>query len=436
MTSFYISRVPWHEPDTVPSPRIILAEPKERRATIEQVSTFLPSSRVVHISDLNDFCRCKRSWNWSSQLRRGLQPAVSPVPLFMGSAVHWALDHGYRGCIGAEHAQFDLDAALHALKTWIKHHIDRTIEYTGPLWEEEKTSIRGVQDLAVLMLRHYAIWAEPLDKLFRVLDMEYKFKVPLPGGHGMEYAGRFDGYVEDIQSGNRYILEFKTAKSIQNRGGGISSNISGVLRGMQSAAYTWASGQVHDEQAHGVLYRFLLKKEPDSPKPLQRGGYSRAKSIKSTDAWFGYILDLIAQAKLDNFCEEDGQFYLPPAARPSLQELREQERAKATETLQMLRTKNKYTGGLVTGNDFFLQLPMVKKPGQVQGALDAIIYEGLRMLDPSQRIYPIAGFHCNWCQFKTPCDLVARGMDDAAEGVLDANYGPRTYWEPEIADEY
>lgn len=408
MTSFYISKVPWHEP---------------------ALAVSRTGSRVVHISDLNDYCRCKRSWNWSSQLRRGLQPAVSPVPLFMGSAVHWALDHGYRGCIGAEHAQFDLEAALHALKTWIKHHIARTIEYTGPLWEEEKISIRGVQDLAVLMLRHYALWAEPLDKLFRVLDMEYKFKVPLPGSHGMEYAGRFDGYVEDIQSGNRYILEFKTAKSIQNRGGGISSNISGVLRGMQSAAYTWASGRVHDEQAHGVLYRFLLKKEPDSPKPLQRGGYSRAKSIKSTDAWFGYVLDLIAKAKYD--AQSEGA-----SATRSLQELRESERAMAAETLQMLRTKNKYTGGLVTGNDFFLQLPMVKKPGQIQGALDAITYEGLRMLEPEQPIYPIAGFHCNWCQFKTPCDLVARGMDDAAEGVLDANYGPRTYWEPEIADEY
>ncbi len=390
-----------------------------------------PSSKVIHITDLQDFCRCKRAWNWSSMLRRGLQPVVSPVPLFFGSAIHYALDFGYRDCIGQSVAKFSLKAALHAFRRWISEYTKATISYAGPLWDFEAEQIEESRRLGVLMLRHYGLWARPLDKLFKVIGMEYKFKVPLPGfeSHGMEYAGRFDGYLEDIKTGARFLLEFKTAKSIRSRATGrMSSNIEGVLRGMQSAAYTWASGQIYDEPAQGVLYRFLHKKAPDMPKPLQNGGYSRAKTIKSSEAWFKYVLYRIAKDKLDTW-EVEG-------TPPTLEDLYESEIAQAAGPLAVLRERQTISHGLVTGNEFFLQLAMTKKPAQVRDTLQCLVHEGQRMIDPSQPIYPTSGFHCNWCSYKAVCDMIAYGHEDQVEAILDAAYGPRTYWEPEVKEEY
>ncbi len=390
-------------------------------------------SKVIHITDMGDFCTCKRKWNWSSMLRCGLQPSVTPVPLFFGSAIHFALDHGYRDCIGDEHAHFNLKRALGAFKLWLKGHIKKTIEYTGPLWEFEKEKVDKVLNLGAAMLRHYSLWAEPLDKLFRMIGTEYKFRVPLPGfeRHGLEYAGRFDGYIEDIASGNRYILEFKTAKSIRSRrSGGRSSNIAGVLRGMQSAAYTWASGQVYDQPAQGVLYRFMCKDAPDMPKPLQRGGYSRAKTIKSSVAWFRWALKEIAVDKVITSGEGDA----PPPGM--LDAVYASELEAAAGALSVLRQRQELQAGLVIGNEFFLQVPMRKKRLQLDGALTALVGEGKRMTSPDQVVYPTSGFHCNWCSFKTPCDLIAYGHEDQVPAILDAAYGPRTYWEPEVQDEY
>jgi hypothetical protein len=401
----------------------------------EKAATISPQplgSKVIHITDLQDFCRCKRAWYWSSMLHMGLQPAVSPAPLFFGSAIHFALDHGYRGCVGEAVAYFDLKAALAAFKSWIRQHVKRTVEYTGPLWEFESDQVDDARRLGVLMLRHYALWAAPLDKLFKVLGMEYKFKVPLPGyeSHGMEYAGRFDGYLEDLKSGRRYILEFKTAKSIRSRQSGKrSSNIEGVLRGMQSAAYTWASGQVYPEPAQGVLYRFLCKKAPGMPKLLQNGGYSRAKSISSSVPWYQYVLRKIAEEKVTQMAEENIHNYDADVIYNS-------EIAQASQALAVLRQRQDIQHGLVVGNEFFSQLAMSKKPAQVKGALDCLVNEGARMIHPEQAIYPTSGFHCNWCQFKSPCDMIAYGHEEQVEAILAAAYGPRTYWEPEVQEEY
>jgi hypothetical protein len=285
------------------------------------------------------------------------------------------------------------------------------------------------------MLRHYALWAAPLDKLFKILGMEYKFKVPLPGfeRHGMEYAGRFDGLLEDTKTGARYLLEFKTAKSIRSRATGrTSSNIEGVLRGMQAAAYTWASGQIYPEAAQGVLYRFLHKKAPDMPKPLQRGGYSKAKTVKSSEAWYRYVLRKIANEK-KRLLEAETVEGPPP---PTIEQLYESEIAQAAGALAVLRGRQTVSHGLVTGNEFFLQLAMTKKPAQVQGALDCLVHEGQRMIDPAQPIYPTAGFHCNWCSYKAVCDMIAYGHEGQVEAILDAAYGPRTYWEPDVSEEY
>lgn len=415
-SSFYMPMAPWLRPKVpVPAPG---AGPPAPLAPGEV--------QVIHITDLLEFCRCRRSWNWSSQLRRGLQPARTPVPLFFGQAIHVALEWGYRGCVGQDVAYFDLDEATRAFRAWVKERVERTVEYTGPLWDEEKVSLREVRDLGIQMLVHYSLWVEPLDKMFKMLGTEYKFRVPLPGTN-LEYGGRFDGLIQDQRSGNIYILEFKTAKSIADNA------VSGTLRSMQPAAYTWASGEVYGKErmAKGVLYRFLLKRAPDLPRALQDGRYSAAKSIKSTYAWYQYILHKLAETRRVSYEQDNIGIPVPP-----LDVFIESEFNRGAAALNLLRQRDVYESGVVVRNDFFCQKALVKTPRQIEDAVRAIVGEGTRMTNSDVPIYPVSGFHCNWCSFKTPCDLVARDMLVEAEAVLEASYGPRIYWEPSVEEEY
>lgn len=377
--------------------------------------------KEIHITDLQTFCLCRRQWDWSSTLRRGLQPAILPEPLFMGQGIHIALEEGYLPCLDSYGAEggpmwFSGPTAINAFVNWVDSHKDKIDKYSGPLWKAQRSRIDDNIQMGIAMIEHYARWAKRIDKRFDLLGTEYMFKVPLPAlqgssrshhghvshgyGHGhLAYAGRFDGLVRDRSNGYIYILEFKTAKSVSDQW------LSGIFRSMQSTAYTWAARKVyHPQHVVGVLFRVMRKRVPDTPRLLKNGTFSVAKSQQLTEEWIDYCIDQWVEGGAD----------------------REELERMSAGVKGMARGKT---------NDFLKQKIIVKPQTQIDQTLEALSLIGQQMADPHTPCPPMSGFHCGWCKFQDPCDLMNRGEVAAADAILEAEYAPRDYWEEADSEE-
>lgn len=349
---------------------------------------------AIHISDLSQFTSCRRKWDWSSPLRRHLQPAILPKPLIFGQCIHIAMEAGYQDCIGKEQMDFDFLAAVTTFRDALDRRKEMVEHRQGPLWDDEKSMFSDMDHLGVIMLKHYSLWAPYYDKDYQLMSSEELFRVALPGERNICYEGRFDGIVRD-KTGRYFVLEFKTTRSL--------SGMSGVYRSMQSSMYTWAAQQLYDPRVQGLTYRVLRKREPDMPKVLQNGDFSRAKSQKTTIEWVKYCLDRMSEKGHDR------------------------------------RALRRAADGLITmlggrENEFFTYKVITRNSTTMQNALKAIKHVGNEMANPHVEIFPVTGYHCSFCGFRDPCDLCEEGMPEAADAVLDVEYAPRDYWET-MADE-
>lgn len=362
--------------------------------------------KAIHITDLQTYCVCRRQWNWSSMLREGLQPAMLSSPLFIGQAVHKALEAGYSDSVGGP-MKFDTVGALQFFSEWVAGVEDKARSYTGPMWESYREQVNEDIWMVQVLLAHYGRWVESIDERWDLMGTEQMFSVPIPHSR-LKYDGRFDGLVKDRLTDRIYILEFKTAKSVS------SSWLSGVFRSMQGAAYTWAARQIFGDDVVGVLYRVMRKKVPDSPRKLKNGYFSSAQSQQLTPHWLEACLDAMADSEFDT--AEDP---------PPWSQIRKGLDDRAAALRSMLLAKD---------NEFQLQKVMVKTSIQIEETMRAVKTIGSEMADPHTPCPPMAGYHCGWCKFQSPCDLLVHGESKAARAVLEAEYAPRTYWEQETEE--
>lgn len=363
----------------------------------------------VHVTDLTTKVGCPQRWDWESLLRRGLQRTVIPMPLFIGQGVHVGLNAYYvsNGNIYTTAATF---------RQWVLHRADAIKKFSGALWDSEVDKINDAYNLGLGMLKHYHLWAPKRDVQYNILGNEQKFTVPIPVPRGapkdsrdrfdvhagrwlsgrIQLSGRFDGLIQDKSSGDIYLLEFKTARSLKTS--------SWTFRGLQGTAYVYAAQCLYGVKLKGIMYRILRKQVPSNPLPLQRGGYSQKQKQKTSLEHFKQCLDKEASGR----GIDPHQLY--------------KENEKVLRELHGRRTSE--------GNDFFMERIIHKSPELIDNAMRTIYYEGLKMADPNVPIYATPGWwRCNNCPFRDPCDLVELGMSEQAEALLDAEYAPRGYWE-------
>lgn len=362
----------------------------------------------IHVTDVNAFLRCRRMWNWQSQLRRGLQPSEIPAALFLGQGVHVALDVYYKAMIRDHPVRPQMSYLLQAFNDWADERAEKIEQRTGALWESEKEMIEEQRQLGLGMLEHYYLWAEEADKKWEFVSTEELFNVPLPSPEGQDrtlpgrlvrrffsrqknlrYAGRFDGVIRELETGDLYLLEFKTTSRMYN----MRYN----YRGFQGKSYVWAARRVYGEEIKGIVYRALLKKVPSDPKPLKSGGYSRAKSQKTTFIWLKDKFEQIAQARGVD----------PKVVYGENEEL-----------LRYFHSQE---------NEFFEEKTIHPPEERIEHTMRALYHLGQEMVTPDTPTFPQPGFHCNWCSFSDPCSMKDNGLD--YEAVLDAEYAPRGFWE-------
>lgn len=337
----------------------------------------------IHISDVLAFKRCRRAWKWSSRLQRNLEPDRPYLPFYVGSALHYCMEHLYR--YGTDYDQ--------ALTDFIKTHS----AFVDKLSEADYDKVVEGLDLVRSMMQHYEVWRKYYKGPFNDADLEFialeqTFNVPFRANGltslRLRLEGRFDGIVRRKSNGRLYVLEFKTTRSIQER-------IKVLPFEEQATVYSIAAQEMYGEPIAGVIYTLLRKKAPSTPAVLQNGTISLAKRIDTSFEWF---LDTIRNHYgIENNSDIDKR-YVP--------------------FLKELATKD---------NPFIQRFAIARNTKELaRGAID-LWNAAQEMTRRSTPIYPHGGQHCAFCLFRNPCMALNTGMNyemllrnEYRERILDA----------------
>lgn len=407
------------------------------------VEVIIPSKYDVvpiHTSDVGNFLRCRRYWNWASPARSNLRHRVEQyginVPMWFGNGIHYALEMYYNPQIKRD--------PVEAFQTWYEYQwnggivteewLDRTYDihpehFTAmlpgdPLSGRGPTidptpfyKIQGLKDLhpspdhdefeahrilGIGMMEFYKTWA-PKHDTFEVVACEAMYSVPLllPSGEiltaidtreqspnfgkrlEVHARGKRDTIIFDPENNQYGLIDFKTASQIGE------DYFLKLENDAQVSNYMWATqmeAKMHDlpyTVISFIDYQAMWKKFPRPVTPLANGispSLSRSDESATAEMFAQYIID----TGLTDWYENN-------------------EKAK------------QYYNFLVTeGDDRFINR---KRAYRTQSALKTTGAEltaiAEEMLDPNLRIYkhPTGDRNCTRCVFRAPCLAMDDGSD-------------------------
>jgi len=340
------------------------------------------ASISIHISDVKTFRQCRRKWGWSSALRENLEPIIPYAPFFTGRAVHDSLEQYYL---------HDTDLFL-ALQQYLDKELAEIAKLE--LWPSEQQKVDEQIELIEAVLTHYTLWQEfdrknYSDRNLEFLAMEVPFEIPLldPKGRevpGFTLGGRFDGWVRNKTTGEYWIWEAKTTRSV-------SELLRSLALDEQSSLYLHAAEIHFGIKPEGILYNVMRKKGPTKPVILKNGGLSRAKNMDTTS--FAY-LDTVMEAF--NWTRETAlEEYSHTVAQY------EENEAK-----------------------FFKRFPLRKTRQVIDSVLEGLYYTALEMTNPDITLYSAPGWlSCNFCLFKSVC--IAQNAGGNYRDILNLEFQKR-----------
>lgn len=343
----------------------------------------------IHISDIRAFRTCRRKWEWSSPLKRNLEPYVVYPPFYTGRAIHESLERHYKEGI-------DL---VQAFEEYVAKE-EKLMEEQGTLWPQEADTLEEQTVLAYNMLQHYQMWQQfddkkHSDKNLTFLEMEYPFVVTMPtpaGGYSrkMRVAGRFDGLVYNSLTEEYWLWETKTTRSVSELTGSLSND-------EQSALYLYAARKEFKVPIVGVLYNVLRKKSPTKPRVLQNGLLSKAAIDTTAFHYYNCVKEICPDWTMDTVMEFYGDM---------IQGLQE----------------NEYK--------YFLRWPVYKTDTEIRNVMEGVYETAKEMLKPNTPYYAAPSWlGCNFCHFKGPC--LAKNMGQDYEVLLREEYRERIMPEEE-----
>lgn len=352
---------------------------------------------AIHISDVNSFKQCRRKWDFSSKLRQNLEPNRSHSAFMIGSAVHFVLEHHYRG----------MDTRK-ALGLYFKNEVKKLRE-TSLFLEEDRVYFREYVHLVKAIIHHYTLWqskdgSELADRNLEFVELEVPFSLPLrtPSGYPSRTIreGRIDGIVRHKTTGKYYLWEIKTARSVKER---IDQAVLGYDE--QTSMYLLAAEELYGKSFEGMIYTVLGKKAPTPVKILKDNTLSQDKRTATT--YYAFIEQMLAHhTDLD---------------KATLHKM-------YGEHLIYLQTKP---------NSFFDRVLVTRNKEQLryfQAELHAVALEMNRKNTP---IYASKGKHCSYCPYRVPCSMTDTNQPGELEAVLKEEYRNRlaTHLELEESEE-
>ena len=323
---------------------------------------------VVHNSDLMVYKRCRQQWDFTSPLRRNLEPSRPVEPLEFGTIWHRAVEDYYTTGLSESHREIDRSFAL-----WESKFPD-----IGPEDEEE---LKVLRDLAHGMIDNYDGYAQEKDD-FEIVWHEKSYEVHLfdTPTHSVYYGFKPDALLE--RNGLLYLGEWKSAKTLPG------DRTDYLLTDDQVGRYLWGIREAEGIEVEGAIYRVSRKAAPHPLKPLKKGGFSIDKRQLT-------IYDIAYKQLSDEYPSRIPPNYL--------------------EYLTYLKTKGY--------SDYFFNEPVRRNPAELENIGRSLKAEALEMIsDPYIHRTP-SSYNCNYCAFVGPCITRWEGRD--VETVLKGNYKER-----------
>jgi hypothetical protein len=334
----------------------------------------------------------------------------------VGSAVHYAEEHKRQTGIVPEDA----------LDEFMEKQILKMTNGKGrdALWPEELEVVETHIAFAKELLFHHGLWeksykGEFCDDEIEFLSHEKVFRVPLlgPGGSSIVdedgnpifFEGRMDGLIKHLPTGELWVYELKTARSIHER-------VRLLGNDGQVTAYCMAAEQVWGEPVAGALFEIMRKSIPKQPKVLQDGTLSRNMRI---DTSFEMYLRCIRRQH-------------PKATKTFIME-------HYGEILSHLKNDKE--------SAYFVRIPVRRSRNEILNFRSELYAKAMQMASTLTPLWSSPGYHCGFCAFKEPCILrnqsnvapqqgPSLNMNDVGpeeQMVLDANYQRRdmqlAYWD-------
>lgn len=333
----------------------------------------------IHTSDLINFKRCRRRWNWTSPIRENLVPLEgNRGPLWLGSGFHFALED-YHGFNVFEHP-------VEAFLAYVEAH------RANQLPEDAEELI----ELGCSMLSYYAdVWLNKPGRekfqTFQLIDIangvdwavEMKWAIPIlvRNGEQVNYVGTFDRVVRDSE-GRIWVIDYKTAARLE------SANLE---TDSQVSAYTWAARQLFGQDVEGVIWQQHLKKQANGPAILKNGEFSKNRAA-------GVPWSLYHSALIEKFG------HIPEEYREHLSSLLDEE--------------TEY-------GDAFIRQIRIRRSEESTANFEIGMLEAVEdMLDDEVKLYTNPTRDCSWdCSVRTACITMDDGYD--WEDILGTNYVTR-----------
>ncbi len=226
----------------------------------------------ISVSEIQNFLRCRRMWDFTSPNRQMLvRRGVPDTALHIGSLVHEAFD------LQVKHPDT-------WMTLWIKYIDDLEQEIRtdyrdmvgASLGPEELELMQESRDTATGVVSNYFnrySQEAPLGS-FEYVHTEVSFRIKIPGTRN-HLVGTLDGIAKE-ENGNIWVVEHKTYAQ--------RLSYESLMTNIQTIAYMWASTMLFGPRVQGVLYDGVSKKVLVIPKILNNGSVAKAQNISTTPA--------------------------------------------------------------------------------------------------------------------------------------------------------
>lgn len=345
---------------------------------------------LLRTSERKDFKRCPQRWWWA--WREGLRPVGRDADaLWFGTMWHMTMAHHYSGP--------GLKRGKAPIKFW-ESLVDQEIRtirsspYDAATFQEDVYV--DAKALGVEMLENY-FDTYGKDDTWSVIQPEKTFAVSIPhplkpGKYLLTYVGTYDLVYRDLETGEIWLGEHKTAKAIQT--GHLPLDDQAGSYWATAAASLRAEGLIGPkEKLEGIMYNFVRKTAPDL-RPRNEAGQATNKPLK------------------DDYVQAFANAGIQIADRvPTIAVLAEMANKEGIKVL-----------GAVSANQppKLLQREPVYRIGRERDTQIARIgNEGLHMKamrEGKLPLYKNSNRDCSWdCSFYTMCQLHEQGPEEAED---------------------
>jgi hypothetical protein len=240
---------------------------------------------LISITEISDFLRCRRAWNWLSPIRESLTQRRAPQTQFhTGSLVHTGIEAKVNGddpFEAMERYMKDERAALEA------SYAEQT--RGGSMSEGERLRLQDSYETAVAMIKHYLqrYGDTPLHHEgvhWKYLATELSFKIDTgivaPDGRKVYLVGTIDGVgVDEDDPTKLAVIEHKTYAQ--------KPDLRYLKTDHQQTGYVACLQQLVKARVSGCLYDGIMKRRPSPPKMLQNG-VDFSQALEPTVSYWSY----------------------------------------------------------------------------------------------------------------------------------------------------